>query len=473
MWIILLKISTIWLLLLLAYFILLSKEKAPHWNRTFLWLALMSGIAIPFIENPFLSVQPAVQAVTQVIAPVNNLTEDNSPISVTAATNNEASIWDWTTLVTYLWLAGAAFQAFLLLRNAGQLYFLKKFSTKNQHPIATYYSNKNTPAAFSFAQLIYLPEVTYAGKDLYLILQHEQQHAQHKHWIDNTLLELLQIVFWFHPLFYTFKQQIKLVHEYEVDQQIDAADQYQYAQLLLAQNNKAYTDKLIHTFNFSPLKKRIAMMTNTKKVSTWKYFLALPAIALCLGLMSAGAGSDQRIRKGNITTFSGNTLKWGSGESVIIEVTDPITNEKIKKSVKQGEQILKVNGHEVTQGTLLNMNSGTLVFTSPEIEIIYKNIQLALKQNKAEFPKNIAFLQIDNLVLDKDMNVYYYDVRTSSTNPTDTILSGLNKSAAANQVVDKLLKNKKLINPGNIKLDKNYYLLKAWEGFQPIKLQFN
>ena len=214
-------------------------------------------------------------------------------------------------------------------------------------------------------------------------------------------------------------------------------------------------------------------MTNTKKVSTWKYFLALPAIALCLGLMSAGAGSDQRIRKGNITTFSGNTLKWGSGESVIIEVTDPITNEKIKKSVKQGEQILKVNGHEVTQGTLLNMNSGTLVFTSPEIEIIYKNIQLALKQNKAEFPKNIAFLQIDNLVLDKDMNVYYYDVRTSSTNPTDTILSGLNKSAAANQVVDKLLKNKKLINPGNIKLDKNYYLLKAWEGFQPIKLQFN
>ena len=299
MLIILLKITIIWLLLLLAYFMLLSKEKAPHWNRAFLWLALISGIAIPFIENPFLSVQPAVQAVTQVIAPVNNLIEGNSPISVSAATNNERNTWNWTRLLTYLWLAGSVFQAFLLLRNAGQLYFLKKFSRKNLHPVANFYSNKNTPAAFSFAQLIYLPEVAYPEKELDLILQHEQLHAQHRHWIDNTLLELFQIVLWFHPLFYIFKKQIKLVHEYEVDQKIDAADQYEYARILLAQNSKTYSNKLIHTFNFSPLKKRIAMMTNTKKVSSWKYFLALPAIALCFGLMSAGAGPDQKTSKYN------------------------------------------------------------------------------------------------------------------------------------------------------------------------------
>lgn len=261
---ILLKTTIIWLLLLLAYFTLLSKEKAPQLNRAFLWLALLTGLLIPFIENPFVSVQPTVQTITQAIVPVNNLTAGNNSIT-TAAANKQTSTWDRVTLATYLWLAGAAFQAFLLLRNAGQLYFLKKFSNKNQHPIATFYSNKNTPAAFSFGKLIYLPEVAYAEQDLRLILQHEQQHAQHKHWIDNTALELLQILFWFHPLFYFFKKQIKLVHEYQVDQEIDAADQYDYARLLLAQNNKAYTDKLIHTFNFSPLKKRIAMMTNTKK----------------------------------------------------------------------------------------------------------------------------------------------------------------------------------------------------------------
>lgn len=298
MWPILLKITIIWLLLLLAYFTLLSKEKAAHLNRTFLWLALISGILIPFIENPFLSIQPAVQTVTQVIEPVNNLTAGNTQITASTA-SDEISKWDWATLLTYLWLAGAAFQAFLLLRNAGQLYFLKKFSRKNQHPVANFYSNENTPAAFSFGKLIYLPETTYNEQDLRLILQHEQQHARHWHWIDNTALELLQVLFWFHPVFYIFKKQIKLVHEYQVDQEIDAVDQYDYAKLLLAQNNKAYTNKLIHTFNFSPLKKRIAMMTNTKKVNTWKYFMALPVIALSFGLMSAGTSSDQRTRKDN------------------------------------------------------------------------------------------------------------------------------------------------------------------------------
>ncbi len=466
MLIILLKITIIWLLLLLAYFMLLSKEKAPHWNRAFLWLALMSGIAIPFIENPFLSVQPAVQTVTQVIAPVNNVTADNATITAPEVAN-ETSSWNRTLLLTYLWLTGAVVQVVLLIRNASQLYFLKKYSSKNQHPVADFYSNKNTPAAFSFGKLIYLPELAYAEQDLRLILQHEQQHTRHKHWIDNTLLELLQIALWFHPFFYVFKKQIKLVHEYEVDQQIDTTDQYDYARLLLAQNTKAYPNKLIHRFNFSPLKKRIAMMTNTKKVSSWKYLLALPAIALCFGLMSAEQQSDQRIRKGNITTFRGNTIEWKNERIDTVEIIDPITKEKSMQGVITEGYILMVNGNEATRGTLFNPITGNAVFINPEAEIIYKNIQLALKQHKSDFPPNIAFLQIDNLVVDKNMNVYYYDVITGGINMTDTTLAGRNKFPAVNKVVDKILKNKKLINPGNIKLDKDYYVLQAWNGFYP------
>ncbi len=466
--IILFKTTIIWLILLLAYFILLSREKAPHWNRAFLWLALMSGIAIPFIENPFLLVQPTVQTVTQVIAPVNNLTADNSPITA-AATNKEHSAWNWSTLLSYLWFTGAVFQAFLLLRNTGQLYFLKKFSRKNQHPVANFYSNENTPAAFSFGKLIYLPEVAYAEQDLRLILQHEQQHARHKHWIDNILLELLQIAFWFHPLFYVFKKQIKLVHEYEVDQQIDAADQYEYAQLLLAQNSKIYSDKLVHTFNFSPLKKRIAMMTNKKKVSSWKYFLTLPAIALCFGLTSAGPGSDQRVRKGNITTFRGNTLEWKTGESSVYEIMDPVTGENISQTVNHEDHIVKVNGKEVTPGTRRDI--GTFEFTSPFIEEIAKNIEKVLLQHKAEMPEGLAYIQIQDLVLDKNLNVYYYDVRTGGVVLSDTALSGINKFPAINKLVDKTLKNKKLINPGNKKPDKDYYTFMTGVGFSPAELK--
>lgn len=454
--IILFKTTIIWLILLLCYFLLLSKEKAARTNRVFLWLALITGISVPFIENPFLSVQPAVQTITQVIAPVNNLTTGNPQITASAA-GDEVSAWDWTTIVTYLWLSGAAFQAFILLKNVGQLYFLKKFSRKNQHPVANFYSNENTPAAFSFGKLIYLPETTYNEQDLRLILQHEQQHASHRHWIDNTALELLQVLFWFHPLFYIFKQQIKLVHEYQVDQEIDAADQYDYAQLLLAQNNKAYTNKLIHTFNFSPLKKRIAMMTNTKKVSTWKYFLALPAIALCFGLMSAGQQSDQRIRKGNITTFRGNTIEWQTGQIDTIEVIDPVTGGTQISTFHHSDQVIKVNGHKVAQGA--HRNIGKFEFASPVLEELAKNIEKALLDNKDKFPQGVGYIQIHDLVLDKALNIYYYDVRTGGINLTDTTLAGVNNFPEVNKIIDKILKDKKLINPGNRKLDRDYYTL--------------
>ncbi|RYE00237.1 MAG: M56 family metallopeptidase [Sphingobacteriales bacterium] len=462
--IILFKTTIVWLILLLAYFILLSREKAPHWNRVFLWLALISGITIPFIENPFLS----VQTVTQAITPANNLTAEN-PASTAAATNKEHSAWDWHTLLSYLWFAGAAFQAFLLLSNAGQLYFLKKFSRKNLHPIATFYSNKNTPAAFSFGKLIYLPEADYAEQDLRLILQHEQQHAQHKHWIDNLLLELLQIIFWFHPLFYSFKKQIKLVHEYEVDQTIDVTDQYDYAKLLLMQSSKSYTDKLIHTFNFSPLKKRITMMTNTKKVSTWKYLLTLPAIALCFGLMSASPGSDQRVRNGNITTFRGNSIEWLPGTIDTIEIIDPVTGGTLIQTVHNTDQIIKVNGHKVTKGGKYDMGKYNTV--TPELAEIKKNIEQALLKNKSRMPANVAEISIQDLVIDKHLNVYYYDVFTSGKDINDINASGLNKVAEVNKIVDELLNNKKLINPRNKKLDKDYYTIMTDVHFSPAESQ--
>ncbi|OJV54712.1 MAG: hypothetical protein BGO31_07005 [Bacteroidetes bacterium 43-16] len=433
-------------------------------------MTLIAGIAVPFIENPFLSVQPVVQTVTQVITPVNNLTEDTASTTASEVAD-ETNSWNGTSLVLYLWLAGAIFQIFLLIRNVSQLYFLKKYSSKNQHPIADFYSNKNTPAAFSFGKLIYLPETAYNAQDLRLILQHEQLHAQHKHWIDNTVLELLQIVFWFHPLFHLFKKQIKLVHEYQVDQEIDVADQYDYAKLLLAQNNKAYINKLIHTFNFSPLKNRIAMMTNSKKVSSWKYVLTLPVIALCFGLMSASPKSDQRIRNGNTTTFRGNTIVWQAGGVDTLEVTDPATGETIIQKIDQNDRVKKVNGHEVAEGIFLSLNMGSAEFANPELEAISKNIQQALKQNRSKFPENIAFLQIENIVLDKNLNVYYYDVRTGGVNMTDTTLAGLNKFPGVNKEVDKILKNKKQINPANIVLNKDYYTLQAWIGFQPDQVQ--
>ncbi len=374
---------------------------------------------------------------------------------------------DWSIILFYVWLIGSIVQVFILTKNAFQLYFLKKYSSLQHHPIADYYTNDNTPAAFSFGKTIFLPNENYTEKDMDLILQHEHNHYKHQHWIDNVLLELLQIIFWAHPLFYIFKKQIKLVHEYEVDADINATDSYDYGRLLLAQNNKTYKTVLVHTFNFSPLKKRIAMMTNTRKANKWKFLLALPLVGLCFTLMSAHPKSDDRIREGNITKYKGNTIEWTIDAPQEFEYTNILTGEKVK-DIREGEEYIgKLNGSNVNIGLKRDWSNGKAIFFSPAIEKITESIRQAILNKKDQFPSNIALIEVHNLVIDDKLNVYYYDIGTSGEIGTDTTLSGFNRFPEINRKVDKILNDKKLINPNNIKIEKGYYSLHAHAGLKP------
>lgn len=209
------------------------------------------------------------------------------------------------------------------------------------------------------------------------------------------------------------------------------------------------------------------MMTNSKKVSTWKYFLTLPAIALCFGLMSARAGSDQRIRKDNITTFRGNTLEWETGVGNVYEVIDPMTFQYAPQTINHEDRILKVNGHAVTPA-IREKRGSKFEFSNPVLAELAVTVENALRQRKGQLPENIGYIQIHNLVVDKDLNVYYYDVRTGGSDVKDTTLAGLNKITEVNKVIDEILNDKKLINPGNRKLDRDYYTLMIATAFVPI-----
>ncbi len=49
---------------------------------------------------------------------------------------------------------------------------------------------------------------------------HEEAHASQKHSLDILFVELLQIIFWFNPLFYFIKRSIKLNHEFLADRAV-------------------------------------------------------------------------------------------------------------------------------------------------------------------------------------------------------------------------------------------------------------
>jgi beta-lactamase regulating signal transducer with metallopeptidase domain len=117
---------------------------------------------------------------------------------------------------------------------------------------------------------------------------HEETHAKQLHSLDIIVIELLQIVFWFHPLIYILKHHIKLNHEFLADQAVleEGIDTKAYQKLLLQFSSPdSYRDKeyqLSSAINYSSIKKRFTVMkTQTSKTRIWlSSLLLLPIIAI-------------------------------------------------------------------------------------------------------------------------------------------------------------------------------------------------
>ncbi|WP_084142268.1 M56 family metallopeptidase [Psychroserpens burtonensis] len=144
-------------------------------------------------------------------------------------------------------------------------------------------SNLKTP--HTFFNYIFFNKHKFEQNDIPKeVLIHEQTHAKQKHSIDVLLLELLQIIFWFNPLIYLLKRDVKLNHEFLADRAVlqNGIEPSTYQTILLAFSSKAEHQELANAINYSSIKKRFTVMnTHTSKRSIWlRSLLILPVLAL-------------------------------------------------------------------------------------------------------------------------------------------------------------------------------------------------
>lgn len=136
---------------------------------------------------------------------------------------------------------------------------------------------KGEKAPFSFFRLVFVPERLLDDPALDQVLLHEQAHAENLHSIDLIFLELLSIFFWFHPVIWYLRREIKMQHEYEADRFVlnHHTDKASYQQLLLSFSFPGPSLPITNPFNFSPLKNRIMMMNKKTKKPVLKAILSL------------------------------------------------------------------------------------------------------------------------------------------------------------------------------------------------------
>ncbi len=115
---------------------------------------------------------------------------------------------------------------------------------------------------------------------------HELAHVRQLHSLDVLFVELIQIIFWFNPLIYFYKQAIKLNHEYLADESVinTCKDIAAYQQMLLSKVSSNHPT-LASSLHFSLTKKRFIMMTksNSPKKAFIKKFALIP-LSMCIAV---------------------------------------------------------------------------------------------------------------------------------------------------------------------------------------------
>ncbi len=143
------------------------------------------------------------------------------------------------------------------------------------------------PAASFFGHILH--RTSREDSERQLLDAHERVHVREGHSLDILFMELMIAGYWFHPLIYGFRRQLKLIHEFIADARVvgQTGTRYAYARLLVRYSRTPIDHPLLNTFA-SFTKKRLLMLNQSPSPAyrRLKYLLALPLFICLLGLFS-------------------------------------------------------------------------------------------------------------------------------------------------------------------------------------------
>ena len=276
----LLKLSVSLTVVFLFYHFILQKLTFYNSNRWYLLGYTLLSFFIPFIDiSPVLEENSWTNNSVLTWIPV---IQSDVATTQTVVKASLLSVWDAVVLSV---LAG---MIIILLRLVIQLFSFRRIMRK-----ATIISSEGMNLyqvdeqiiPFSFGNSIFINRNLHKADELQEIIRHEFVHVKQRHSLDILWGEFLCLVNWYNPFAWLLKRSIRQNLEFIADKKVldngFSKKEYQYLLLKVIGNSQF---SIATQFNFSSLKKRIAMMNKTKsaKRQLLRLLFLLPATAILL-----------------------------------------------------------------------------------------------------------------------------------------------------------------------------------------------
>jgi TonB family protein len=304
----LIQMTILWAVLALLYYILLRKTTFFALNRWYLLLSILVGIWLPWVPETGWEA-PATATYTAWL-----------PMVQVGLAQTTEWLWPPNQVVRWglimIYLVGVAVSLTRLFVGLRRIRRLR--DTAERHQVAdgsVLYKTASVDMPATFMGWIFWP-ARYGQNDLnaeqLAILKHEQAHQKGWHSVDIMFMELIGVVFWFHPLLLWYQSSLRLVHEYIADQAATKhSSRKQYGLLLIRHAQSGLVPALTHHFFQSPLKQRLIMLTQQHS-GTWlrlRYLLLIPVLAstfwFCQTIKDDLASSPDALSKSEIVKLDG------------------------------------------------------------------------------------------------------------------------------------------------------------------------
>ncbi len=236
-----------------------------------------------------------------------------------------------------------------------------------------------------------------------MILVHEKRHTSLFHFIDLLLLQTARLLFWFHPLVYIYNKRLLLVHEYQADGA--AANQPKvYGSFLVEQAMLQPAPTLTHSFNRSPIKNRIVMLTRkSSAASRTKMLVFIPLALVCIVCFSKNSFSQRFERKGNKVTYRGNTFTLSEPMHDTVEMIDPVSGNTTTKVIIKDPTPIKMNGK-----TIVEYPNEPARYTGGDKDL-RKYLLTNMREELGNLKEGYYKLEISDIIIDANGKIVYFD----------------------------------------------------------------
>ena len=292
----LLRLSCTLMILYLFYLLVLRRLTFYNTNRWYLLCYSMAAFFIPLINiSPLLEQAKLTNDELVQWIPVVNATAfgNNYPVHSTY------SFQDFGNWILLFFFGGILVMVIRFIIQFISMQSIRRSSQLISEGNVKLYHTEKRILPFSFGNSIFINKHTHSEEELRDIIRHEFIHVKQKHTLDIIWSECLCIINWFNPFAWMIRNAIRQNLEFIADDKVlqNGVDKKQYQYLLLKVVGVQQFG-IATNFNFTSLKKRIAMMNKlqSRKVNFLKFLFVLPLMGVILLAFRNQAGNRSKTR---------------------------------------------------------------------------------------------------------------------------------------------------------------------------------